>query len=151
MDATNCTLTGYSAYYAQVGSEGSTFDFNNCSLTGDCTNNDVEGNSFSVIATQSPSVTVNVNGGSVIAKGDNMFAISIGSTTVTDLTSNAITVKGATITGNILALAEDDLATNTVIIPDTESNRTKISDEGFDYTPIDDGTIKIIEKNQASE
>ena len=151
LDATNCTLTGYSAYYAQEGSQDSTFDFNNCSLTGDCTNNDVEGNSFSVIAIQSSKVTVNVNGGSVIAKGSNMFAISIGSETLTGLTENEITVKGATITGNILALAEDDLATNTVIIPDTDSNRTKISDEGFDYTLINDGTIKIIKKNQASE
>ena len=149
--ATNCTLTGYSAYYAKEGSEDSRFDFNNCSLTGDCTNNDVVENSFSVIAIQTSKVTVNVNGGSVIAKGNNMFAISIGSTTVTDLTSNAITVKGATITGNILDLAEDDLATNTVIIPDTDSNRTNISDEGFDYTPINDGTIQIIKKNQASE
>ena len=152
LDATNCTLTGYSAYYAKEGSEGSTFDFNNCSLTGDCTNNDVEGNSFAVIAIQSSSVTVNVNGGSVIAKGNNMYAIGIGSTTVPGLTNNAITVKEATITGNILALAEDDLATNTVIIPDTESNRTWISsNEGLDYTPNDDGTITIIKKNQASE
>jgi len=151
LDATNCTLTGYSAYYAKDGSQDSTFDFNNCSLTGDCTNNDVDGNSFSVIAIQSSKVTVNVNGGSVIAKGNNMFAISIGSETLTGLTENEITVKGATITGNILALAEDDLATNTVIIPDTDSNRTKISDEGFDYTLINDGTIKIIKKNQASE
>ena len=143
LDATNCILTGYSAYYAKGGSEDSTFDFNNCSLTGDCTNNDVEGNSFAVIAIQSSSVTVNVNGGSVIAKGNNMFAIGIGSTTVTNLTSNAITVKGATITGNILSLAEDDLATNTVIIPDTESNRTWISEEGLGYTQNGDDTITI--------
>lgn len=150
LDATNCTLTGYSAYYAQDGSEDSTFDFNNCSLTGDCTNNDVDGNSFSVIAIQSSKVTVNVNGGSVIAKGNNMFAISIGSETLTGLTNNAITVKGATITGKILDLADDDLDNNIVKIPDNETYKTWINNTGFGYTQNNDGTITIIKLNQAS-
>lgn len=143
LDATNCTLTGYSAYYAKEGSEGSTFDFNNCSLTGDCTNNDVEGNSFAVIAIQSSSVTVNVNGGSVIAKGNNMYAIGIGSTTVTGLTNNAITVKEATITGRILDLAEDDLDNNIVKIPNDEAYKTWLDNAGLGYTQNDDGTITI--------
>lgn len=143
LDATNCTLTGYSAYYAKGGSEGSTFDFNNCSLTGDCTNNDVAGNSFAVIAIQSSSVTVNVNGGSVIAKGNNMYAIGIGSTTVTGLTSNAITVKEATITGRILDLAEDDLDNNIVKIPNDEAYKTWLDNAGLGYTQNDDGTITI--------
>ena len=151
LDATNCTLTGYSAYYAQEGSQDSTFDFNNCSLTGDCTNNDVEENSFSVIAIQTSNVTVNVNGGSVIAKGDNMFAISIGSETVTGLTNNAITVKGATITGNILDLTDDDLDNNNVKIPDNETYKTWINNAGFGHTQNNDGTITIIKLNQASE
>lgn len=143
LDATNCTLTGYSAYYAKGGSEGSTFDFNNCSLTGDCTNNDVEGNSFSVIAIQSSSVTVNVNGGSVIAKGNNMYAIGIGCTTLTGLTNNAITVKEATIEGRILDLAEDDLDNNIVKIPNDGTYKTWLNNAGLGYTQNDDGTITI--------
>ena len=119
------------------------FDFNNCSLTGDCTNNDVEGNSFAVIAIQSSSVTVNVNGGSVIAKGNNMYAIGIGSTTVTGLTNNAITVKEATITGRILDLAEDDLDNNIVKIPNDGAYKTWLDNAGLGYTQNDDGTITI--------
>ena len=80
-----------------------------------------------------------------------MFAISIGSETVTGLTNNAITVKGATITGNILDLTDDDLDNNNVKIPDNETYKTWINNAGFGHTQNNDGTITIIKLNQASE
>ena len=75
--ATGSTIGGYNALYVKEGSEESDFSFINCSLHGSTADNDVEGNSFSVIAIRTGNVTLVVDENSTItASGNFCHALS---------------------------------------------------------------------------
>ena len=112
LTATNSTIGGYNALYVKPGSDNSVFNFVDSDLSGSTVDNDVEGNSFSVIAVRANNVTVNVDAASTVtAAGNYSYAISFKSKSDIDTpaTGSSVTVAG-TITGNILA----DLNGNTV-------------------------------------
>ena len=112
LTATNSTIGGYNALYVKPGSDNSVFNFVDSDLSGSTVDNDVEGNSFSVIAVRANNVTVNVDTASTVtAAGNYSYAISFKSKSDIDTpaTGSSVTVAG-TITGNILA----DLNGNTV-------------------------------------
>ena len=112
LTATNSTIGGYNALYVKPGSDNSVFNFVDSDLSGSTVGNDVEGNSFSVIAVRANNVTVNVDAASTVtAAGNYSYAISFKSKSDIDTpaTGSSVTVAG-TITGNILA----DLNGNTV-------------------------------------
>lgn len=104
LEATGCTLSGYSALYVKPGSDASEFSFVGCDIKGSTAGNDVEGNAFSAIAIRANDVTLTVDADSTItAEGKYSYAISLegnyegeGSVTGADVTINA------TITGNVL-------------------------------------------------
>jgi len=151
LEATGCTISGYSALYVREGSEQSEFSFTNSTLNGNLGNNDVEGNSFSTIAIQTNNVNVNVNGGSVNATGNYLYAISIGNTSDSSKTGNSVIVQNATIVGNILSIDSEILETNEIVIPLTYKD--DIVDEGFGYVTNNEieNTIKVKKAESKTE
>ena len=104
LTATESTIGGYNALYVKPGSDNSVFNFVKSTLSGSTVGNDVEGNSFSVIAVRANNVTVNVDAASTVtAAGNYSYAISFKSSYQNEAaTGSSVTVAG-TITGNILA------------------------------------------------
>ena len=113
LTATDSTISGYNALYIKEGSEDSEFTFNNCELTGNIGASDVDANSFSVIAAHCNDTDVTVNGGTITSIGNNMYAISVGGSTVDVITGVTVT-STATINGNIFS--SEDFEGNTVSV-----------------------------------
>ena len=130
LNASHTKVNGYNALYAKPGSEGSEFNFtSNSTLTGDCRSNDVDGNSFSVIAIQENGVKVYVDYNSTVnAYGEYMDAISIGYDPDPIKTGNVVKLYG-TINGNILDVENPD--ENTVTIRSQYADR--LLAEGYSY------------------
>ncbi|MBO5440855.1 MAG: hypothetical protein J6A53_09400, partial [Clostridia bacterium] len=143
LTATNSTtISGYSALYVKAGSEGSEFTFEGCTLTGDNTNNDVEGNSFGAIALQASDITVTVDANSTVtANGNNMYAIAVGSTSI-DVTGNTVTVSG-TINGNIIATDDYD---NTVKVKAEYAD--ELVNAGYSASEADKNGLVTVEKDE---
>lgn len=143
--ATNCELVGYSALYVKPGSEGSVFNFVACDLTGDLTDNDVAGNSMSVIAVQTNDVTINLDADSTItASGNNSCAFSFGTTTGANpiYVSDVKIESNATLVGNVLGT--DCIEDNTLIVPADYANTLK--NEGFVVKTNENGTVSPTQK-----
>lgn len=103
LTATESTIGGYNALYVKPGSDNSVFNFVKSTLSGSTADNDVEGNSFSVVAVRANNVTVDVDAASTVAAaGSYSYAISFKSSYQNEAaTGSSVTVAG-TITGNIL-------------------------------------------------
>jgi len=96
-------------------------------------------------------VNVNVNGGSVNATGNYLYAISIGNTSDSSKTGNSVIVQNATIVGNILSIDSEILETNEIVIPLTYKD--DIVDEGFGYVTNNEieNTIKVKKAESKTE
>ncbi len=143
LNANDSEISGYSALYVKPGSEGSSFTFTKSVLTGTTGDNDVEGNSFSVIAVRANGTIVNVDKDSaVIANGDYCYAITLGGAVSGEETTTgvSVTVVGA-IYGNVIT--SSDVTNNTVKIPANVAD--KLSAE---YSAIDagDGLVELVKK-----
>ena len=149
LTATNSTISGYNALYVKPGSEKSTFNFVNSTLSGSTADNDVEGNSFSTIALRADNVTVNVDKDSkVTSSGDYCHAISLGGDySGEEATSgNNITIAAGTIVGKILS--DKCINDNTVKI--NENYATKLHDEGYATSAPVEGLVTVLGKAVAS-
>ncbi|MBO5378695.1 MAG: right-handed parallel beta-helix repeat-containing protein [Clostridia bacterium] len=137
LTAIDSELDGYNALYVKPGSEGSSFEFKNSVLTGSTLSNDVEGNSFSVIAIRANDTTVVVDKDSaVIAEGNYNAAISLNST----VTGASVTLAG-TIEGNLFV--DTDVEKNTLIL--NSSVADKLGND-FEATNAGDGLIQVVKK-----
>jgi hypothetical protein len=140
--ATDSTISGYSALYVKPGSEGSTFNFVNCDLSGSTGTNDVEGNSFSTIAVRANNVTVNVDENSIITASSNYsYAISLGGNYAGEesVTGAKVTIAGE-IRGNILPKAPEN--NNVVAVKSTYAD--KLKEDGYAVSDAKDGMISVI-------
>ncbi len=113
LTATNSTIGGYNALYVKPGSDNSTFNFVNSTLSGSTVSNDVEGNSFTTIAVRANNVTVNADAESKVnADGNYCYALSFGSEYAGEesCSYNDVTIAG-TIDGNIISeiVGEDNV------------------------------------------
>ena len=137
LTATNSTIGGYNALYVKSGSDNSTFNFVDSDLSGSTLSNDVEGNSFSVIAVRANNVTVNVDDASTVtAKGNYSYAISFTGPSE-NATGSSVTVAGE-ITGNIL----DDPNGNTVKVKAEYAD--ELAAAGYATIEAEDGLVAVI-------
>ena len=142
LTATNANISGYSALYVKAGSNGSSFTFNNSTLSGSNADNDVEDNRFATIAIQENGVTVMVNGGKVIAEGNHYTALSIdwaSNETETTYNNNVVTID-AELAGNIYNTNSAEL--NTVKV--REAYASKLQAEGFITSEAENGLVTVI-------
>ena len=138
--ATNCTIAGYSALYVTPGSENSEFNFVNCDLSATTGNNDVAGNSFSVIAVQTDNVKVNVDADSTIkAEGNHMYAVSLGYTGDPEVEGNEVVIAGV-IEGNIL----DVLSADKNLIAFKAEYTDALEAEGYALESIENGMVRVL-------
>lgn len=141
LTATNCEFYGYNTLYVKPGSENSEFNFKNSVLTSDLSNNDVEGNSFSVIAVTANNVSVNIDESSTVnAIGNNSCAFGVGAGVSTPIVTGVEINSNAIINGNILST--DSLAGNSVVVPVQYAE--KLTDEGYSFATNEDGTISAV-------
>ena len=141
LTATNANISGYSALYVKAGSNGSSFTFNNSTLSGSNADNDVEGNRFATIAIQENGVTVMVNGGKVIAEGNHYTALSIdwaSNETETTYNNNVVTLD-AELAGNIYNTNSAEL--NTVKV--REAYASNLQAEGFITSEAENGLVTV--------
>jgi len=148
LTATNSNFEGYNVLYVKPGSEGSVFNFIGSTLTGDLSDNDVEGNSFSVIAIRADDVTVNVDETSTInAIGNYIHAISDGGDAAGEETTTGVevTIKG-TINGNVVGSTES--TGNTIIVP--EEYTEELIDDSIVAVIKNGNTVKVFFSIQAA-
>ena len=138
--ATNCTIAGYSALYVTPGSEYSEFNFVNCDLSATTGNNDVAGNSFSVIALQTDNVKVNVDADSTIkAEGAYMDAVSLGYTGDPEVEGNEVVIAAA-LDGHILAT----LCADKNLITFKSEYTDALEAEGYALQSLENDMVKVL-------
>ena len=143
--ATNCTISGYNALYVKPGSEGSSFEFVKSTLSGDCSDNDVAGNSFAAIAVQTDDIEVSVDADSKVkAIGNNMYAVGLGYAGDPEVTGNTVAIAG-TVEGNILATS--CAGKNTVAVKAEYTDALEA--EGFAVESIGNGMVKVLDAKVA--
>ena len=140
LTATKSNISGYNALYVKPGSEGSTFNFAESTLSGSTEGNDVEGNSFSTIAVRADNVTVNVDDKSTVnAKGNYCNAMSMGGSYAGEESTTGVTVKVlGTINGNILA---GFVSGNTVKV--NADYAANLGEEGYAVSYNNDDTVTV--------
>ena len=142
LTAENSTIGGFSALYVKPGSDNSTFNFVNSTLSGSTADNDVEGNSFSTIAVRADNVTVTVDAESTVnSNGNYCHAISLGGKFANEETTegNNVTIAG-TISGNILS--SKCINDNTVKINKEYADELKA--EGFATVAIEGTNLVLV-------
>ena len=140
LTATKSNISGYNALYVKPGSEGSTFNFAESTLSGSTVGNDVEGNAFSTIAVRADNVTVNVDDKSTVnATGNYCNAMSMGGSYAGEESTTGVTVKVlGTINGNILA---GFFSGNTVKV--NADYAAKLGEEGYAVSYNNDDTVTV--------
>ena len=105
LEATDSTISGYSALYVKPGSDNSKFTFVNSDLIGDIGSNDVEDNSFSAIAIRANAVAVTMDANSTLTATGNFYsALSLGGSYAGEETvANATVTIAGTIEGDIVS------------------------------------------------
>ena len=138
----NTNISGYNALYVKPGSDDSTFEFINSTLTGSTGDNDVEGNSFTTIAVRANNVTVTADAESEIkAVGNYYYALSFGGQASGEETTTGNTATiAATITGNILANACAEA--NTIKVKAEYAENLK--EAGYAVSEPVDGFVQVV-------